>query len=77
MADALRIDNASVRESYIWRFGELRSNSDKNKVREALSRLERSAALSKDDNNNDNGTNNSKNGDDNVGGRRREEISIR
>ena len=66
-----------MRESYIRRFGEIRSNRDKNEVREALDRLKRSAALYEYDNNNDNGINNSKNGkngNDNVGGRRREDI---
>ena len=76
--DALRIDNAAVRESQTRRFGELKDNKDENKVREALNRLERSADLSKDDNNDNNGINNrknGKNGDSNVGGRRREETS--
>ena len=53
----------------------LRSNRDKNKVRESLNFLKRSSVLSKDDDNDDNSINNSKNGDGDVGGRRRDEIS--
>ena len=71
-ADVIRIDNAAVRESHIWMFGELTANRDKNEVRDSLDSLKKSAALSKDDNNNNNGINNSnnnKNGDVNVGGR--------
>ena len=67
-----------MRESQIRRIWELRANRDKNKVREALHHLKRSATLSKDDENDNNGINNSKNGknsDGNVGGRRREDIS--
>ena len=59
-SDALRIDNAAVRESHIRRPGELRANRDKNEVREALDRLKRIAALSEDDDNDDNVINNSK-----------------
>ena len=51
-----------MREYQIRRLGELRSNRDENEVREALNRLVRSAALSKDDANDDNGINNRKNG---------------
>ena len=74
-ADALRIDNVTVRESQIHRLGELRANRDKNEVREALNHLKRSSALYKYDYNNGNVINNSRNGDGNVGGRRREDIS--
>ena len=73
-ADALRIDNAAVRESQIRRLGGLSSNRNKNEMRKALDLLKRSAALSKDDENDDTGTNNSnngKNGDVDIGGRRR------
>ena len=74
MADTLRMDNAAVRESQIRRLGELRANMDKNEVREALDRLDMSAALSKDDDNDNNSiniSNNSKKGNGDVGGRRR------
>ena len=64
MAYALRIDNAAVRESHIRRLGGLRAYRDKNKVREALGRLDRGAALFKDDNNSNKG----KNVDGDVGG---------
>ena len=77
---ALRIDNDAVRESQICRLGEPRANRDKNKVREALNCLERSASLSEDDENDDNGINNSnssKNSDGDVGKSRREDISTR
>ena len=71
--DALRIDNAAVRESQIRRLGGLRANRGENEVREALDCLKRSAALYEDDynNNNDiNNSNNGKNGNGYVGGRR-------
>ena len=67
-----------MREYQIRRLGEIRANRDKNEVREAIDRLERSAALSEEDDNNNNGVNNknnSKDEDGKVGGRRREEIS--
>ena len=70
-ADALRIYNATVRESHIQRVGELRSNRDKNEVREDLDSIERSADLSEDhdnDNNIINNINNSKNGNGNRNG---------
>ena len=59
--DTLSIDNATVREYQIRRLGELRANRDENEVREALDRLERSAALSEYDDNDNNGINNSNN----------------
>ena len=61
-ADALRINNAAVRESQIQRLGEPRSNREESEVREALNRIKRSAALSKDYENNNNGINKSNNG---------------
>ena len=76
-ADALRIDNAAVRESHIRRLGELSDNRGENELGEALNRIERSAALYEDNNNNTNIINNSNNGknyEGDVGGRRREEI---
>ena len=77
--DALRINNAAVRESQIRRLGGLRANRGENEVREALECLKRSAALYEDDYNNNNNneinnSNNGKNGNGYVGGRRREEI---
>ena len=77
-ADYLRINNTSVMESHIRRLGVLRSNRDKNEVRDDLDHIERSAAISKYDNNEENVINNSNNkisGNVNVGGKRREEIS--
>ena len=61
VANSLRINNAVMRESQFRRLGELRDNRDKNKVREALNRLERSAAFSEDDVNDNNGINNRNN----------------
>ena len=60
-ANALRINNAIMRESQFRRLGELRDNRDKNEVREALNLLERSAAFSEDDVNDNNGINNRNN----------------
>ena len=50
-----------MRESQIRRLGEISFNREKNYLREALDRLERSAALSEDDDKNINGTNNRNN----------------
>ena len=78
VTEAVRIDNAAVRESQTRRLGEIKANRDENEVREFLDCLEMSATLSEynnNDNNRINSSNNRNNGDINIGGRMREEIS--